>query len=205
MSRWVGICCSSWWPNRGGDGLDLAGAIVISAPLDLAASADRLHQGFSRIYERHLLSALKRKVKYKLDRDALPLPLDARGLANLDSLRAYDDVVTAPLHGFDGAEDYYQRASAGPLLGDVELPTLILHADDDPFMPASLYDRLPDPSPAVHLEIARFGGHVGFMEWRNRRLEPWLARRISRELKSWSSPAIPWPGRAGSHLTRSGS
>ncbi|WP_262488924.1 YheT family hydrolase [Halomonas sp. ANAO-440] len=178
---------------------------MISAPLDLAASADRLHQGFSRIYERHLLSALKRKVKYKLDRDALPLPLDARGLANLDSLRAYDDVVTAPLHGFDGAEDYYQRASAGPLLGDVELPTLILHADDDPFMPASLYDRLPDPSPAVHLEIARFGGHVGFMEWRNRRLEPWLARRISRELKSWSSPAIPWPGRAGSHLTRSGS
>lgn len=191
--------------EQGGDGLDLAGAIVISAPLDLAASADRLHQGFSRIYERHLLGALKRKVRDRLEGGTLPLPLDVSGLVSLGSLRAYDDAVTAPLHGFEGAEDYYQRASAGPLLGDIELPTLILHANDDPFMPASLYERLPAPSPAVHLEIARHGGHVGFMEWRNGRLQPWLARRISRELMSWSTPAIPWPGRAGSHLTRSGS
>jgi uncharacterized protein len=191
--------------DQGGDGLDLAGAIVISAPLDLAASADRLNQGFSRIYERHLLGSLKRKVRDKLLRGGLPLPLEVSGLASLTSLRAYDDAVTAPLHGFEGAEDYYQRASAGPLLGDIELPTLILHADDDPFMPSSLYERLPAPSPAVHLEIARHGGHVGFMEWRNGRLEPWLARRISRELTSWSSPATAWPGRAGPHLTRSGS
>ncbi|RDB43315.1 hydrolase [Halomonas sp. DQ26W] len=191
--------------EQGGDGLDLAGAIVVSAPLDLAASADRLHLGFSQIYERHLLGALKRKVRGRLVRGELPLPLDTGGLASLSSLRAYDDAVTAPLHGFEGAIDYYQRASAGPLLAEIELPTLILHADDDPFMPATLYERLPAPSSAVHLEIARHGGHVGFMEWRNGRLEPWLARRISQELQAWSSPAAHWPGRTGPHLTRSGS
>ncbi|PMR75638.1 hydrolase [Billgrantia endophytica] len=191
--------------EQGGDGLDLAGAIIVSAPLDLAASADTLHRGFSRLYESHLLRALKRKVRTKLEQGALPLPLDLNGLAELDSLRAYDDAVTAPLHGFDGAEDYYQRASAGPLLGAIELPTLILHADDDPFMPASLYENLPAPSDAVRLEIARHGGHVGFMEWRNGRLRPWLARRLARELESWGDPSLPWQERRGRVVSRSDS
>jgi uncharacterized protein len=191
--------------EQGGDGLDLAGAIVISAPLDLAACAETLHRGFARCYERHLLRSLKAKMQRKLEQRVLPLSLDARQLAQLDSLWAYDDAVTAPLHGFAGADDYYHRASAGRLLGEVELPTLILHADDDPFMPAGLFARLPAPAEAVRLEVARHGGHVGFMEWRDGRLAPWLARRLAQELKTWATPAVPCQKQPGYHVSRSDS
>ncbi|MGM0986002.1 MAG: hydrolase [Pseudomonadota bacterium] len=174
--------------EQGGDGLDLAGAIVISAPLQLSACADTLRHGFARLYERHLLGSLKRKMAPRLSRGELPLSLTPRELESLKSLRDYDEVVTAPLHGFAGAEDYYRRASAGPLLGDVELPMLILHADDDPFMPPSLFARLPAPSPSVRVELARHGGHVGFVEWRRGRLQSWLARRVAHQLDAWRHP-----------------
>lgn len=179
--------------ERGAPGCDLAGAIVISAPLDLAACADTLSRGFSRLYERHLLASLKRKMAARLTHETLPLALGPRELAALTSLRAYDDAVTAPLHGFDGAADYYRRASAGPLLAEVTLPTLVLHADDDPFMPPGLFARLPRPSPAVRVELARHGGHVGFVEWRDGRPASWLARRVARELQAWA-PGVSVPG-----------
>ncbi|SFT93087.1 hydrolase [Halomonas saccharevitans] len=174
--------------ESGGQCLDLAGAIVISAPLDLAACADTLNQGVARLYERHLLASLKQKMAGRLARGELPLALGPRELASLASLRAYDDAVTAPLHGFDGAADYYRRASAGPLLADVTLPMLMLHADDDPFMPPALFARFPRPSPAVRVELAHHGGHVGFVEWRDGRPASWLARRVARQLTAWHAP-----------------
>ncbi|CAM3417048.1 hydrolase [Halomonas lysinitropha] len=175
--------------EQGGDGLDLAGAIVISAPLDLSACADTLHHGIARIYERHLLGSLKRKMAPRLSRGELPLSITLQALEALESLRDYDEAVTAPLHGFDGAEDYYRRAAAGPLLDEIEIPTLVLHADDDPFMPPGLFARLPIPSPSVRVEIARHGGHVGFVEWRQGRLQSWLARRVGQQLVDWQSTA----------------
>ena len=170
--------------EQGGDGLDLAGAIAISAPLDLAASADCLQRGFARVYERHLLASLKAKTAGRLG--DFPLVLDRERLGRLRTLRDYDDAVTAPLHGFRDAADYYRRASAGRWLGELELPTLILHAEDDPFMPGDLFERLPPPGAAVRVELARQGGHVGFMEWREGRLRSWLARRVSRQLEDWA-------------------
>ncbi|WP_299314526.1 hydrolase [uncultured Halomonas sp.] len=182
--------------EQGGDGLDLAGAIAISAPLDLAASADCLQQGFARVYQRHLLASLKARAATRLD--DFPLALDARTLGALASLRDYDDKVTAPLHGFRDANDYYQRASAGRWLGELELPTLVLHAEDDPFMPADLFARLPAPGDAVRVELSARGGHVGFMEWREGRLRSWLARRVARQLGEWASTGAPTGGqRAG--------
>jgi uncharacterized protein len=178
--------------EQGGDGLDLAGAIAIGAPLDLAASADAIHQGFARVYERHLLASLKAKAASRLG--ALPLSLSRDALDQLRTLRDYDDAITAPLHGFLDADDYYRRASAGRWLGDLELPTLILHAEDDPFMPADLFARLPPPGDAVRVEIARHGGHVGFMERRGGRLGSWLARRVARQLEDWA-PSFACPAR----------
>lgn len=180
--------------EQGGDGLDLAGAIAISAPLDLAASADALNSGFSRYYQRHLLRSLKRKVAAKMAQAPLPISLSPYQLKELDSFWAYDNEVTAPLHGFSSASDYYQRASAGRLVGEIELPTLILHAVDDPFMPGDLFDRLPTPSDAVRVEIARQGGHVGFMSFHQGRLQSWLVQRVARQLKDWAnlSPANDW-------------
>ena len=171
--------------EQGGDGLDLAGAIAISAPLDLAASADALNQGFTRNYQRHLLKVLKRKLMTKMANMPLPIDMTSRQLERLKSFWAYDNEVTAPLHGFSSASDYYRRASAGRLLGDIELPLLILHAADDPFMPGDLFERLPTPSDTVHLEIARQGGHVGFLETFHGRLNSWLARRVARQLQRW--------------------
>ncbi|WP_444984454.1 hydrolase [Halomonas mongoliensis] len=179
--------------EQGGDGLDLAGAIAISAPLDLAASADCLQQGFARVYQRHLLASLKARAAARLD--DFPLALDARTLGALASLRDYDDRVTAPLHGFRDADDYYRRASAGRWLGELELPTLVLHAEDDPFMPADLFARLPAPGDAVHVELSARGGHVGFVEWREGRLRSWLARRVARQLREWASTYAPTSGR----------
>lgn len=172
--------------EQGGDGLPLEGAIAINAPLDLAASADTLNQGFSRLYQRYLLRQLKRKVLTRLRTTPLPLTISAQQIRQLDSFWAYDNEVTAPLHGFHSASDYYRRASAGPLLGEIELPTLILHADDDPFMPPDLFARLPAPSPSVRVEIARHGGHVGYVERRGGRLGPWLTRRIEAQLQQWA-------------------
>ncbi|MDR9438089.1 MAG: hydrolase, partial [Halomonas sp.] len=185
--------------------LDLAGAIVISAPLDLSACADTLHQGFSRVYERHLLGSLKRKMAPRLASGELPLSITPQGLEALSSLRDYDEAVTAPLHGFDGAEDYYRRASAGPLLDQVELPMLILHADDDPFMPPALFRRLPTPSDSVRVELARHGGHVGFVEWRERRMKSWLAHRVTHQLEAWERPVERVGWSAGWRFSRSGS
>ncbi|GAA0571720.1 hydrolase [Halomonas salifodinae] len=172
--------------EQGGDGLDLAGAIAINAPLDLAASADVLNRGMARVYQRHLLASLKRKVALKMAKGPLPISLSPHQLKELDTFWAYDNEVTAPLHGFASASDYYRRASAGPLLGEIELPTLILHAADDPFMPGDLFEHLPAPSAAVRVEIARHGGHVGYIERRGARLASWLARRVTRQLDDWA-------------------
>ena len=179
--------------EQGGDGLDLAGAIVISAPLDLAASADALNSGFARLYQRHLLKTLRAKIAAKMASGPLPINLAAHQLERLDSFWAYDNEVTAPLHGFTSASDYYRRASAGRLLGDIELPMLILHAEDDPFMPGNLFSRLPAAGDAVRIEVARQGGHAGFIETRGGRLHPWLVDRVGRQLRDWAS--LPTPAR----------
>ncbi|WP_110647699.1 hydrolase [Salinicola peritrichatus] len=172
--------------EQGGDGLPLAGAIAINAPLDLAASADALNRGRGRFYQRYLLAQLKRKLAERLTTSSLPLRLTPLQLQKLDSFWAYDNEVTAPLHGFHSASDYYQRASAGPLLGEIEIPMLILHANDDPFMPGDLFTRLPAPSPSVRVEVAANGGHVGYIEACRGRLRSWLARRIEAQLMQWA-------------------
>ncbi|WP_261317464.1 MULTISPECIES: hydrolase [unclassified Halomonas] len=169
------------------DALGLHAALVISAPLDLAACAQRLGEGFSRVYERHLLGSLKRKVLPRLERGELPLVATAEQVRKLKRLRDYDDLITAPLHGFRDAEDYYTRASSGPVLDRIQVPTLLLHAKDDPFMPADLIDRFPQRSPMVTMELAEQGGHVGFMApGDGYRPDYWLGKRLERYLQELS-------------------
>lgn len=177
--------------EQGGDGLPLAGAIAINAPLDLAACADTLNRGAARLYQRYLLRSLKRKVIERQRQMTLPLKITPQQLAALNSFWAYDNEVTAPLHGFRSASDYYHRASAGPLLGVIELPTLILHAADDPFMPADLVARLPAPSPNVRFELSRYGGHVGYIERHQGRWRSWLACRVGAQLREWQPTPVP--------------
>jgi hypothetical protein len=151
-------------------------------PFLLDTVAQRLNQGFVRLYQWHLLGTLKRSDRAKFgSRPDGPAPL-AR-LARLRDFYAFDDQVTAPLHGYAGVHDYYARASGRPYRR--RIPTLILHALDDPFM---LPEAAPDPrelSANVYLECSPCGGPVGFVAGRwPWRAESWLERRIPEFLSA---------------------
>ncbi|MCP5230111.1 hydrolase [Accumulibacter sp.] len=157
-------------------GTCLQAAAAISAPLDLSASGTHLGRGFNRLYSRHFLHTLKRKAAAKLRLH--PGLFDAQRLRAANSLYAFDDLVTAPLHGFAGAEDYWRRASSKPWLKGIRLRTLLLNARNDPFMPARV---LPSPGQAgasVLLEFPLQGGHVGFVAGHPPGRLDWLPQRI---------------------------
>jgi hypothetical protein len=152
-------------------------AAAVSAPVDLRRAGDGLARGFNRVYTRHFLKTLKRKSAAKLA--FFPDLYDRGRLARARTLREFDDLVTAPLHGFVDADDYWTRASAVSELDRIRVPTLIVHAANDPFLPGTF---LPSPSrglPPVTLEITPGGGHAGFvtgpfpgrLDWLPRRLE----------------------------------
>ncbi len=163
----------------------LAKAVAISAPLDLAAAGRSLDRGLSReIYTRMFLKTLKKKTFEKIRRQ--DILVDARRLADARTFWEFDDTVTAPLHGFLGADDYWARSSSGPWLARIRVPTLVLNARNDPFMPQGSLDALSDTPPNVVLEFPRTGGHAGF-PGRGR----WLARRVLEFLSAPSVPSAP--------------
>ena len=147
-------------------------AVAISAPLDLAAAGKALDRGLSReIYTRNFLKTLKKKTFDKLRRNQISI--DRVRLARARTFWEFDDMVTAPLHGFLGADDYWARASSGPWLDRIRVPTLVLNARNDPFLPAAVLDAIGKVPPNLVLEFPRTGGHAGFPG-----RERWLARRI---------------------------
>ena len=156
----------------------LAGAAAVSVPFDLGRCSRRLQTGFSRIYDRYLVGKLRRALLARVDEPGFPIGRET--LSACRDLRTFDDRVTAPLHGYRDADHYYRSASSRPVLGRIRLPTLIVHARDDPFM---FPDVIPTPrelAPAVRLELSAQGGHVGFVEGAGRR---WLEPRLLRWLQ----------------------
>ncbi len=161
-----------------GAAMHLEKAVAISAPLDLAAAGRALDRGFSReVYTRTFLRTLKRKTFEKIRRQGISI--DAARLGKARTFWEFDDTVTAPLHGFLGADDYWARSSSGPWLAKIRVPTLVLNARNDPFLPSSALDALGDMPPDVMLEFPPSGGHAGF-PGRGR----WLARRVIEFLSS---------------------
>jgi len=161
-----------WLGERG----DAAGAVVrraasISAPLDLPASAAALDRGLNRLlYTRMFLATLKAKSLAKLA--ASPALFDGERLRRARTFREFDDVFTAPLHGFRDVEHYWSSSSSGPWLARIRLPTLVINARNDPFLPEpALLAATRSASSAVTLELPRTGGHVGFRS-------EWLAKRL---------------------------
>lgn len=171
--------------EQGGDGLDLAGAIAVSAPLDLASRSDALNLGHARRHQHHLLKCMRRKIESKQALEGFPVDFSHKQLEKLDTLWAFDNEVTAPLFGFSSATDYYRRASAGPMLDRIELPTLILHAQDDPFAPADMFMRMPLPSANVRIELAQNGGHLGFIEQSKGIPRSWMIQRVIQQIEDW--------------------
>jgi len=138
----------------------LTAAAAISTPLDLTVSGFAIDQGLNRIYSRHFLSTLLPKAAAIARR--FPRRLDEQSIRRVGTMYAFDETVTAPLHGFAGAEDYWSRASSKPWLKYIGLPTLVLNARNDPFIPASALPGPRDVGPGVLLEQPDDGGHGGF-------------------------------------------
>ena len=165
------------WLGKTGNQAPVRAAVAVSVPFDLHSAADRLQQGFSRLYQWQLMRSMRRSVAEK--RRRMELPLKIRDLSALKSFRDFDEHVTAPLHGFDNANHYYTASSSRQYLKGIAVPTLVLHARDDPFMTEAAIPRNDELSEAVTLELSAHGGHVGFVAgtwpWRPRY---WLEERI---------------------------
>lgn len=155
---------------------EIIGFIAVAPALNLAACADALAERRNFIYQRHFVRRLKARIRKK----ALLFPgtykLD--GLHKIRTVREYDDVLTAPHSGFRDASDYYARASAGQFLAKIARPTLILAAEDDPFVPfISIANAVQSASPYLELVSTRYGGHCAFISsWREERF--WSEARI---------------------------
>jgi predicted alpha/beta-fold hydrolase len=134
-------------------------ACAVSAPIDLAGGGAALGRGFNMIYTRIFLETLKVKSLAKLEQ--FPGLFDREAMARARDLYAFDNVVTAPLHGFLNTDDYWHRASAKYVLDDITVPTLVLNARNDPFLPAKFLPQ-KTTSKSVTLEYPACGGHVGF-------------------------------------------
>lgn len=182
LLRWLGEA------QHQADFLDAACAV--SAPLDLAQGGKALSSGLNMMYTRMFLATLKPKCLHKLTQ--FPGLFDRAALLAARDLHAFDNVVTAPLHGYRDADDYWDRASAKHILGDITVPTLVLNARNDPFLPGRY---LPARGAArVILDYPAHGGHVGFAAGAPPGRLDWLPARLLGFLDDATASAAPPAG-----------
>ncbi len=174
--------------------LDLVGAVAVSVPFRLDLCANHMNQGLSRSYQyyllRHMRSCVSQRLEYfqqnGLSQQAAQLQALGQ-LSNYVSFRDIDHYVTAPLHDYHSAVDYYQRCSSRAYLGLINRPTLIIQAQDDPFMTKEVVPHDSELSVTTTLELSVSGGHIGFIGgssparatyWLDQRISEWLGRLI---------------------------
>lgn len=155
-------------------------ACAVSAPLDLAAGGVALSRGINMMYTRLFLRSLKPKCLQKLKQ--FPSLFDRERMLQARTLYEFDDVVTAPLHGYRDTDDYWDRASAKHVLPDITVRTLVLNARNDPFLPSQFLPRLA--SPHVTLDYPQHGGHAGFAIGGLSGQLNWLPQRILHFLQA---------------------
>ena len=167
------------WLGEQADGATVIidGAAAVSAPMDLSAAAAVLDYGYRRaLYTRRFLRSLRTKVLAKISAHELDIPTAA--VRRCSTFRQIDDLYTAPIHGFKDADDYWTRASSKPWLKEIRVPTLLLNARNDPFLPADALPKDAEVSDRVKLDFPDSGGHAGFvvgpfpgsLEWMPHRL-----------------------------------
>ena len=163
---------------------EVRAAAAVSTPFDLARSARALERGFSRVYMRRLVLSMKRKAQAKLKK--YPGLVDRKALSATRTLAEFDEAVTAPVHGFRDAADYWSRSSSNAFLPAIRRPTLLINARDDPFLPE---EALPVAAVAANrfltAEFPSHGGHAGFLSgpWPGRPV-CWAEERAIRFLES---------------------
>lgn len=154
----------------------VTGVAAMCAPLDLAACGHHLAHGFNRVYTRHFLDTLKQISAQRLQH--FPGLFDELRMRRATNLWEFDDAVTGPVHGFSGADDYWQRCSAKPFLRTIAVPTLAVNPKNDPFLPANYLPGPAEVSPCVRLEQPDSGGHVGFISGSFPGQLDWLPQRL---------------------------
>ncbi|MDP2241182.1 MAG: alpha/beta fold hydrolase [Burkholderiales bacterium] len=166
-----------WLGETGASARELVDrATAVSAPVNLMAAGNALDHGLNLVYARHFLVTMKKKALAKLSHH--PGLYNAARLRAACTLREFDNVVTAPLHGYLDTDDYWTRASSKPLLRDITVPTLLVNACNDPFLPCGALPAPHEVSPQVLLEQPENGGHVGFMSGPFPGNLGWLPQRI---------------------------
>lgn len=141
----------------------IGGAVAISPLLDLTISWSTLDRPANRFFRNHYLRGLRRIIRAK--EACLRDHVDLQALTRVRHIRDFDELFTAPLGGFRDAMDYYVQASSAPLLGKIRVPTLLLHAEDDPMLPADpLFSPGCHDNPFLTVGITESGGHVGFVQ-----------------------------------------
>ncbi len=164
------------WLGETGSNNPLQKAVAVSVPFRLQDAAKRLETGLSKLYRNHLLKSLRNTYREKFKQISSPLNINVE---ELKSFWDYDDKVTAPLHGFHGAQDYYDKCSSRQFLKSIAIPTRIIHSSDDPFMFSTTAPGENEISSCVDYIQTSQGGHVGFITG----LTPFSA-------KSWSDMKI---------------
>lgn len=167
----------------------LNAAIAISAPLKLSECASSISQGFSTVYQRYLLASMKSTLKKKMqfiDYRKL-IQLKPSDVDSISTFTQFDERVTAPLHGFADANDYYEKCSAFHYLSAIHQPTLVLHSIDDPFMNHLVIPEEEALARAVTIELSDRGGHVGFMQGNPFNPTVWLHERV----KAFAADHLP--------------
>ena len=148
------------WLGETGEKNPLKKAAAVSVPFRLQDAGERLERGLSKIYRDHLLVSLRKTYQEKFKKIKSPLDVDVN---QLKSFWDYDDKVTAPLHGFSGAQDYYDKCSSRQFLKNISVPTRIIHSLDDPFMFESTVPTQDELSNSIDFLLTAHGGHVGFL------------------------------------------
>ena len=169
------------WLGESENANRLITGVAVSVPFDLADASRVVEIGLSQLYKWNLLGRMKRSMLQKFAQIPAPYPLP--DIRQIKTFREFDDKLTAPLHGYKDAEDYYRTCSSRFFLKQISVPTLILHSADDPFMSPASVPRAEEMSDAVTLELSRRGGHVGFVNGTLLRPNMWLPDRIGRYLR----------------------
>lgn len=164
-------------------------AIGVSVPFDLKASVMYMNKFYNKMFVRHL-----KKSTFKKINSSMLMPINALELSKITTLYDFDDKITAPLHGFLNAEDYYQKSSCIHFLKNIQTPTLIIHATDDPMIPENVIPSKAQVSDKVILDIQEHGGHVGFIACEKfNKVQYWMEERVLdylRDLKKSCNNAV---------------
>ena len=169
------------WLGEKGDHAGISAAAAVSIPFDLASSTAILDKGFSKIYQKHFVDLMREAAKRKF-RDLAPL-FNPGDLNKIKTLREFDEKVTAPLHGFVNADQYYSESSCKQFLKNICVPTLIMNSLDDPFLERNTFPGPKEVSDMVELEFLQNGGHAAFITGNIWKYFSWIETRIQEFFK----------------------